>query len=168
MIFRLSQKLNAKIKAGTLGALPLHDPPIADWSAHLFVANRTQYIILTNTKSLYSTVMLGKGVTNRQNFVQRALSSIRQLMQDDGMKAGQHRFIALTGGSVQFAKALDRSITGSLNDLIGHATEWLTERDLPPHDAGLKLNDILLSAPGRSKSFPYGRPREAFHEMVDT
>jgi hypothetical protein len=60
MIFRLSQKLNTKIKAGTLPALPLDKNPIADWSAHLFVADRTQYILLSNTKSLYSTVMFGK------------------------------------------------------------------------------------------------------------
>ena len=38
MIFRLSQKLNAKIKAGTLRMLPLDENPFADWSAHLFVA----------------------------------------------------------------------------------------------------------------------------------
>ena len=49
MIFRLSQKLNDKIKAGTLPALPLDDNPLADWSAHLFLADRTQYILLSNT-----------------------------------------------------------------------------------------------------------------------
>jgi hypothetical protein len=35
----------------------------------LFVADRTQYIILSNTKSLYSTVMHGKGITNDRHFV---------------------------------------------------------------------------------------------------
>jgi hypothetical protein len=59
MIFRLSQKLNAKVKAGALGTLPLHENPFADWSAHLFVAGRTQYLLLRNTKSLYSTVSEG-------------------------------------------------------------------------------------------------------------
>ncbi|HEY7155332.1 MAG TPA: hypothetical protein VH575_15320 [Gemmataceae bacterium] len=58
MIFRVSQKLNAKIKAGALRALPLHENPLADWSAHLFVAGRTQYVLLSNTRSLYSTGML--------------------------------------------------------------------------------------------------------------
>jgi hypothetical protein len=56
MIFRLSQKMIVKIKAGTLTASPLDDNPFADWSAHLFVVDRTQYIIPSNT-SLYSTVM---------------------------------------------------------------------------------------------------------------
>lgn len=53
MIFRRSQTLNGKIKAGTLPALPLHENPFADWSAALYVAGRTQYILLCNTKSLY-------------------------------------------------------------------------------------------------------------------
>ncbi len=32
MILRLSQKLNAKIKAGALPAVPLDENPFADWS----------------------------------------------------------------------------------------------------------------------------------------
>jgi hypothetical protein len=52
MIFRLSQKLNAKIEAGALRALPLHENALADWSAHLFVAGRAQYLLVSKTKSL--------------------------------------------------------------------------------------------------------------------
>jgi hypothetical protein len=33
MFFRLSQKLNTKIKGGTLSALSLDENPFADWSA---------------------------------------------------------------------------------------------------------------------------------------
>ncbi len=62
MIFRLSQKLAKKIKAGTLQAMPLDDNPYADWSGHVFTADRTQYIILCNTKALYSCVMYGRGI----------------------------------------------------------------------------------------------------------
>jgi len=61
MIVRLSQKLNAKIKGGTLPTLPPDDNPFADWSAHLFLVDRTQYILVSNTTSLYSIVMYGKG-----------------------------------------------------------------------------------------------------------
>jgi hypothetical protein len=38
----------------------------------------------------------------------------------------------LASGTVRFAKALDRTVTGSLNDLKGHATAWLEEGDLSP------------------------------------
>ena len=84
MILRLSQKLNTKIKAGKLTEMPLDDNPYADWSCHLFTADRTQYIIMSNTASLYSCVMYGQGITNDSRFIERALNTIREFMEDDG------------------------------------------------------------------------------------
>ena len=146
MIFRLSQKLNTKIKAGALDSVPLDENPYADWSAHLFAVNRTQYIILSNTKSLYSCVMYGKGITNDSGFVERALSTIREFMQDDGQQFACRKFIAPVSGTVHFAKALNRSVMGSMKELILTAEMLLAEDDLSPHDLGFRLNDILLSA----------------------
>lgn len=116
MIFRLSDKLNAKIKAGTLATLPLDENPFADWSAGLFLVGRTQYILLTNTKSLYSTVLPGKGITDEKTFVECALSSLREFMDADGQEGVYERLVAPVTGSVQFARALNRSVTGSMND----------------------------------------------------
>src|SRR6516162_11786772 len=110
MIFRLSQKLNAKIKAGTLRTLPLDENPFADWSAHLFVADRSQYILLSNTRSLYSTVMYARGITEDGRFIERALSSLREFMGDDGQAFAYHRLIAPASGTVRFARALDRTV----------------------------------------------------------
>ncbi|HMF11239.1 MAG TPA: hypothetical protein VKE94_03005, partial [Gemmataceae bacterium] len=98
MIFRLSQKLNTKIKAGALRALPLHENPLADWSAHLFVAGRTQYLLLSNTKSLYSTVMYGRGITTDSHFIERALGGIREFMEADGQAFVYRRLIVPTTG----------------------------------------------------------------------
>src|SRR4051794_38433703 len=114
MIIRLSHKLNAKVKAGTLPALAPHENPLADWSAHLFVAGRSQYVLLSNTKALYSTVIPGKGVTNGRLFVERALSAIQGLRGGDGGGAAYERFIAPASATVRFARALNRSVTGSM------------------------------------------------------
>jgi hypothetical protein len=168
MIFRLSQKLNTKIKAGTLPAMPLDENPYADWSCHLFSADRTQYIIMSNTKSLYSCVMYGKGITDDSQFIKRALSTIREFMDDDGQSFVYQRFIAPASGTVSFAKALNRSVTGSMNDLIKFAKLWLVEEEVSPHDLGFKLNDILLSALATEKSQGYGKPNEAFKAMLGT
>ena len=124
MIFRLSQKLSDKIKAGTLATLPLDENPFADWSAGLFLVGRSQYILVTNTKSLYSTVIPAKGVTDEKTFIERALSSIREFMEADGQQGVYEHFIAPVSGSVQFAKALNRSVTGSMNDMTKHAAYW--------------------------------------------
>lgn len=167
MILRLSQKLCAKIKAGSLKAIPLDDNPFADWTAHLFVVDRTEYFLVSNTKSLYSAVLFAKGITNDNDFVERALGSIREFMQDDGQEFVYRRFIAPASETISFAKALNRSVTGSMNDLINHAKAWLSEGELSPHDVGFKLNDVLVSAIAPSEKAKYGKPREAFQDLVN-
>ena len=162
MIFRLSQKLNTKIKAGPLNAMPLGDNPYADWSCHLFSADRTQYVIVTNTKSLYSCVTYGKGITNDSVFIERTLSSLREFMEDDGQAFIYQKFIASASGTVRFAKTLNRSVTGSMNELVNYAKACLEEGELSPHALGFELNDVLLPALSTEKSRGYGKPNEAF------
>ena len=164
MIFRLSQKLATKIKAASLQSLPLDENPFADWSAQLFVVDRAQYILLTNTASLYSTVMFGKEITNHSHFIQRALSSIREFMEADGQEFVYHRFIVPATGTVRFAKALDRSVTGSMNDMIRHATYWLAQGDVSPFDVGFRLYDTPMSALA-SKGSTHGFPRDALKAL---
>ncbi len=146
MIFRLAHKLNSKIKTGTLNELPLDENPYSDWSCHLFTANRAQYILLTNTKSLYSCVMPGKGMTSESTFVDRALSTLRDFMDTDGQAFAYQKFVAPDATSVRFGKALNRSVTGSMNELIYFAKLWLIEDGLPSCEVGFKLNDIPMSA----------------------
>ncbi|MCB9924891.1 MAG: hypothetical protein H6822_22115 [Planctomycetaceae bacterium] len=160
MILRLSQKLANKIKAGKLSEMPLDENPYADWSCHLFTADRTQYIIMSNTTSLYSCVMYGAGITDDSQFIERTLSTIREFMENDGQAFVYQQFIAPLTGTYSFAKALNRSVTGSLNDLVKHATYWLTEDDVSPHDVGFRLNDIPMSA------LDYGNPRERFNQLM--
>ena len=125
MIFRLSQKLATKLKEGNLPSLQLDQNPYADWSAHLFAADRTQYILVANTKSLYSVVMYGKGITDSGLFIERALSAIREFMEDDGQSFVYQQFIGPSSANVDFAKALDRTITGSINELVKFAKFYL-------------------------------------------
>src|SRR3954447_22076766 len=125
MILRLSQKLGTKIKAGTLKAMPQAKNPYADWSCHLFTADRTQYILVSNTASLYSCVLYGKGITNDCVFIERMLSSLREFMEDDGQAFIYQKFVAPSSDTVSFANALNRLVTGSMNDLIGHTLAWL-------------------------------------------
>ena len=161
------EKLSTKIKAGTLLAQPTDENPFADWSAHLFLADRTQYILLSNTKSLYSTVMYGKGITDDSRFIQRALSNLREFMEDDGLALVYHRFIAPASASVRFAKALDRSVTGSMNELIVFAKFRLADGDISPFDVGFKLNDVIISSLSSSKFDKYAKPKDAFQDLVD-
>lgn len=168
MILRLSEKLRAKIKVETLRAMPLDENPYADWSAQLFIADRTSYIILSNTKSLYSIVLYAKGCCSDGRFIERALSNLREFMQADCQEFAYLKLVAPSSGSVHFAKALDRTVTCSMNELIIHAKAMLVENELSPFDVGFKLNEVLLSAIASSKSEKYGRPRDAFKALAKT
>jgi len=166
MIFRLTQKLNKKIDAGPLPTVPLDASPWGDWSARLFTADRTQYILLSNTVSLYSVVMFGRGITHDGKFIQRALSEIREFMTDDGLGLMYMNFVAPQSATVRFGKALDRSVTGSMNDLEFAAKAYLADGELPPCDVGSRLNETPMTAIGTPEGGGYSTPREAAKRMV--
>lgn len=166
MIFRLSEKLNARIKAGTLASLPLDDNPFADWSAGLFLVGRSPYILVTNTKSLYSTVLPGKGIMDEKTFIERVLTSMREFLEADGQEGVYERLVVPVSGSVRFAKALNRSVTGSMNDMIRHAAYYLAAGDLSLVEIASRLKETPMSGLGQDGS-RYGFPERVFEDMVD-
>lgn len=159
MIFRLSQKLATKIHEQPPKSLPLDANAFADWSGHLFTADRAQYIIVTNTASLYSAVFYGRGITDDNQFLRQALDTIREVMDDDGLEFIHRRFVAPSTGMVQFSKALNRSVTGSMNDMVQCAKFLLAEEELSPFDIAFKLNEMPMSA------LKYANPREALKTL---
>ncbi len=165
MILRLSQKLTKKIKAGKLSEMPLDENPYADWSSNVFNVGRTQYIILSNTKSLYSCVMYGKGITDDSVFIDRALSTIREFMEDDGQAFVYQRFIAPVSSMVSFAKTFSRSVTGSMNDHVQACKLFLSD-DMAPSEVGFRLNETPLSALTDATGRKYANPREVFKRLT--
>ena len=127
----------------------------------MFVADRTQFILLSNTESLYSTVMLGKGITTGISFVERALNSIREFMEDDGFNSVYAPLIAPESGTIRFGKALNRSVTGSMTDMIRFAAAFVID-DMSPHDVGHKLNEIPFSWLKKTT------PRNTFKNMLNS
>jgi hypothetical protein len=161
MILRFSQKLATKLKVRLSAVMPQGENPFADWTASLFTAGRTPFVLLTNTASLYSAVFYGRGITDDARFLALALDAIREALEHDGQEAIYQHFIAPTTGVVQLSKALNRSVTGSMNDLIVHAKMWLTEGDLSPHETSIRLNDIPFSP------LQYRKPREVFGALAE-
>ena len=166
MILRLSQKLNAKVKAGTLDSVPLNEDPFADWSCHLFNVSRTQYIIICNTTTLYSCLLYARGNSNDSNFITNGLSAIRDSLEADGYSDVYRDRVAPASAEVQFAKALNRSVTGSINELLIHGKIRLAE-DESPFEVGRYLNTILMSPLGQGKN-DYGTPSDAFRSLVSS
>ena len=88
-------------------------------------------------------------------------------MKDDGRQIAYRKFIAPASTIVSFAKSLNRTVTGSMNELIKFAEVWLADGEISPHDVGFKLNDILLSALATDKRRGDKTPNVAFKELVN-
>ena len=161
MIFRLTQKLAEKIKVVPQTALPPHIDPFLDWTAHLFMISRWQTLIVTNSRSLYSVIIPGKGVSSEQSFVEQVMIALRQYMIIDETISIFDDHIAPASEATTFCKASDRRVLGSMNDLIHNARTDLLETLMPFPLMLARLNEMPMSLLG------YGRPRDVFLLLSD-
>jgi hypothetical protein len=164
MIRRLPLTLNARLGGGPLAASASHASPLLDWSVRAFAAGRTEYVLLSNTRSLYSAVLDGVVNENAARFAERVVGVIRAILEGAGHGPFACISSELTPESVRFAKGLDRTVTGSMNELVAYATTMLAGGDLSVPEVGVRLNDLLLSALAHGTD-KYGTPRDAFAEL---
>lgn len=159
MILRISDDLGRKIKDRPTKVLALDANRYADWSTRLFTESRAQYIMITNSASLYTMIMFGTGINDSLTFTSRVTSYIGEFTRADGFELIYERFISFSTLLVSFSKALNRRVTGSMNDLEFQAKTILNRGTVSPWDVSLKLNEIPFSY------LMYNRPREAFQQM---
>jgi hypothetical protein len=159
MIFRLSQKMAKKIKESPTGSCPPAANPYTDWSARLFTADRAQYVILTNTVSLYSIVSHARGMTDFSRFIDYSLNFMAEYMIADGFEFQFCRLIAPEAKEVIFSKSTDQRVTGSMSDLVRMAKWVLIERQVSPFEASQDINRAPMSY------LDYDNPKRAFAKM---
>ncbi|HNY65246.1 MAG TPA: hypothetical protein PKM41_07380 [Deltaproteobacteria bacterium] len=159
MIFRLSQKLAKKIKVQPVVHADPSPNPYLDWTGHLFTAERSQYIILTNTFSLLSVIFHGRGVTDDNLFVLRALTLMKEYLSEDPFTFFFPRVIEPYTNRVFFSKSADRRVIGSMNDLISNARHHLVQDSLTPFRAAQRINGMPMSFLGMDT------PERAFRRL---
>ena len=159
MIFRLTQKLGRKIGMNPSEKSPRDANPYADWTANLFSVRRVQYIIVSNTTSLYSTLLYGRGITDIHGFLTVTLGHIKNQMEEDGHGFLYQRVFVPAMHHVQFSKTDDRRVLGSINELVFIAQVFLESEDLAPHDVSPRMNQVPLSCLGGQ------RPKDVFGSM---
>jgi len=161
MILRLTVKMAQKIGLDPLPALP-YDPgrgPLLDWHAHLFTVQRTQYILSTNTASLYSLVMPGRGITNSRQFVQALSDGLQDFLAGQGQPPNTVMNLLSSDRDVAFVKISDRRILGTMNDLIFQSKIRLGEGQQTPFTVSYYLNETPMSY------LKYRSPKAAFQEL---
>lgn len=158
MIIRLTQKLAKKIKVAPTTVESRTENPFTDWTANLFTVGRAQYIILTHSASLYSVVFPGRGINDSGKFIKRVLSAMGAQMEDAGYGDVFEKNLAPLAENIRFSKTGDRSVLGSMNDLVLQAKYRLADESLP--DAVKGLNKTPMGALG------YQYPRDALAKLA--
>ena len=110
--------------------------------------------------------MYARGSSNDSRFIKNALSAIRDSLEADGYSNVYRARVAPASAEVQFAKALNRSVIGSINELLIHGKIRLAE-DASPFEVGRYLNTILMSPLGQGKN-DYGTPSDAFRSLASS
>ena len=160
MVIHVTHKLREKLNLAEVTTVPVAAGAHLRWYAHLFRAERVQYILTTNAASLYSVVMYGRGITDSDLFLRNWLVALREQLEGADMQMIYTRCIAPHTGSITFAKTEDRSVLGSMNDMVFHSQRRL-ERGVVPSvwELGEWLNNMPYGALG------YGFPRKVFAQL---
>jgi hypothetical protein len=145
MIIRLTSKLAKKLSVVPIEALSTDADPFTDWTAHVFKVGRLQYILITNTHTLYSAVMPGGGITTGKKFLAAMSLHLAELLRHDGMEHVFQRSILPALVDVTFSRNNNRSITGSMNDLTFLAESYILDSDISLREVSQTLNQAPMS-----------------------
>jgi hypothetical protein len=104
-------------------------------------------------------IMYGRGIADDFTFTNRVTEHMGQYIREDGYELIYERIIAPSMRTIEISKALNRSVTGSMNDLEIQAKTILCGGTVSPWDVSDKLNGIPFSY------LKYNRPKDMFKEM---
>jgi hypothetical protein len=159
MIIRFTEKLSKKLKIGPITKV-LRDPgPFLEWYANLFTANRTQFILVTEAKSLLSAVIYGRGVVDDNIFISHFLSFLREYLNEKGHRMIFERIIGPDSVQITLSKTVSKSILGSMNDMVSMSKFMSQREDVSPMD----LTEFINRTP--FKAIEHRSPLKAFGNL---
>jgi len=159
-ILHITDKFRKKLHILELTQVDVATGKHLRWYANLFTAQRVQYILTTNAASLFSVVMYGRGVTDDGDYIRQFLSELRDHLEDLELRLVYERVIAPKTSEITLAKTADRSVLGSMNDMVNVCKCKLDREDASPWQLSKDLNGTPFKAIG------YGYPREVFARMA--
>jgi hypothetical protein len=142
-----------KVLARRLGiTVPPVPPPVsnrvADWCAHEFRFSRYRYLIFCNTASLCPVVMLATGVTDGEKLMMRMVGGLQTCLRGGALEQQFQQQILPAGPALQWAPIPDRSVLGSINELVFLAKCFLEARDDGPEQLSRRLAHTPMMALG--------------------
>lgn len=159
MIIRFTDKLSKKLKLGKISRIEKYPGPFLEWYAHLFSIQRTQYILVAEATSLYTVIMYGRGVVDDNTFLKHFFSFLRENLEEIEGRMIYERIIAPNSARITLSKTINKSVLGSINEMVNISKIVVESEDMSPFDLSDYLNNTLF------KFINYKSPLAAFKSM---
>ena len=128
--------------------LPVPVPSrVADWCAHTFLRGDEQWLIFCNTASLYPVFAGAANVTEGESLARRLGGMVLGVLKTNGYSS-QARIFERALTDYQFTPIPDRSVLGSVSELIWLAESFFDEPNLTPGVLSHHLGEVPMSALG--------------------
>ena len=131
MRFRLTQKLAKKLNLMDLSRTDSHDSGSA-WYGNLFRVGGVQYILLTESLTLFSFLFYGRGIVDAAALTTKAKLLIETKFKENGWLSVLGKPISYDLAAPTLLAAQDRSVLSSMNGMVGllRAQLELGKRDI--------------------------------------
>ncbi len=146
MLLRVTNKLSKKLKLPPLTTVKDNPGLFLEWYANVFTANRVQYILTTEANSLFSVVLYGRGITNVNLFINSWLTSLKSYLSDIGKESVFNNIISSNTNQFTFSKVLNKSILGSMTNIVVDSKFMLEDEDMSPRDLSQMINETPFNA----------------------
>lgn len=132
--------------------------PYSDWTCRTFSVDEQSLMLITNTTSLYSILVPANGLENWEQFLNGFSFVLEKYIVWDGLEEIFTKYINPELDQIQLSKSLNRTITGSMSDMI-KLTE-LMFYELTLDEIAMKLNKTPFKAIG------YDYSRDQFVKLL--
>ncbi len=150
-----------QIGVPSLSVLPLAKNPFVDVTCRVFiVGERETLMLITNTASLYSLLAPANGLKNREQFGCGLIRYLEQHLLVDGFREIFMQYVPPELETMLFTKSLNRSVTGSMTDMVKLVKFMLIEDSNNLDHIAAKLNETPF------KALDYGQTREHFAALA--
>ena len=161
MIVRVTRKLARQIGVSSIDAVPLAENPFVDWTCRAFsVREGESLMLIMNTASLYSLLAPANGLENLEQFGYGLIQHLERHMLVDGFGDIFKKHIVPELETILLTKTLNRSVTGSMTDMVKLAEFMLVDDNKSLGEATVQLNKTPF------KAIDYNHPRDQFTELA--
>ena len=117
MIFRLTKKVQDKLKTGKLSSVP-EGNLFSEWYVHVFMIKRYRYFLITHAASLFSVVVRGFGIASEEQLFNVYFKELKEKLTEAGCDNFFEKITVSGLEDISLSNTVNRRVQGSMKDMI--------------------------------------------------